>query len=170
MAFKFIAAVSNNNVIGVDGKIPWTLKKDLARFKEITQGQICLMGRKTYDSLKNYFKGEILPGRIKYVLTRDTNATFEYAIPISYDVAINLAKNSTVFVIGGSDIYTLFFEWANEIYLTRVNLDIDENQDNVVFFPKLIDIKDSFDLIETEHVAELEISFNYELWEKSKEK
>ena len=77
MAFKFIAAVSNNNVIGVDGKIPWTLKKDLARFKEITQGQICLMGRKTYDSLKNYFKGEILltnkPSSYQYVLPNNPN-------------------------------------------------------------------------------------------------
>lgn len=52
--------------IGIDGKLPWKLKADLARFKKITMGHTLIMGRKTYESLPGK-----LPGRKLIVVTRD---------------------------------------------------------------------------------------------------
>ena len=37
--------------IGINGKLPWKLKADLARFKKSTMGHTLIVGRKTYESL-----------------------------------------------------------------------------------------------------------------------
>ena len=38
MKFEAILAMSQNRVIGKDGKIPWTISEDLKIFKKITFG------------------------------------------------------------------------------------------------------------------------------------
>lgn len=63
--FKAIAAMSLNRVIGVDGKIPWHLPEDFQWFKQMTLGNIVVMGRKTFESL-----GRPLPNRQNMILTR----------------------------------------------------------------------------------------------------
>jgi dihydrofolate reductase len=63
--FKAIAAMSQNRVIGDQGKIPWYLPDDFKWFKQMTIGHVIVMGRKTFESL-----GRPLPGRKNLVLTR----------------------------------------------------------------------------------------------------
>ncbi|HLX94951.1 MAG TPA: dihydrofolate reductase [Verrucomicrobiae bacterium] len=63
--FKAIAAMSQNRVIGADGKIPWHLPEDFKWFKKMTMGNIVVMGRKTFESL-----GRPLPSRKNMILTR----------------------------------------------------------------------------------------------------
>ncbi len=62
--FKAIAAMSQNRVIGVGGKIPWHLPEDFKWFKQMTMGHVILMGRKTFESL-----GRPLPNRKNLILT-----------------------------------------------------------------------------------------------------
>jgi dihydrofolate reductase len=169
MGFKIVAAVSDNNVIGVGDKLPWHIKEDLKRFKQLTDGRACLMGRKTYDSMKQYFKGEVLPGRLKYVLTRNPELHIDPGvIPVSFETALELGKRNSVFVIGGGDIYTQFIKYAEELYLTRVHLDIEES-DDTVFFLKDIDLSgEGFTKIGSDAVVEMNISFDFELWERTR--
>ncbi|MFA6543791.1 MAG: dihydrofolate reductase [Limisphaerales bacterium] len=63
--FKAIAAMSLNRVIGDGNRIPWHLPEDFKWFKQITTGNVVVMGRKTFESL-----GKPLPERINVVLTR----------------------------------------------------------------------------------------------------
>ena len=70
---SIIVAKSNNNVIGSNGSIPWNVPKDLKYFKELTEGNTVIMGRKTYESLPKDKKP--LPNRINIVITRDINFT-----------------------------------------------------------------------------------------------
>jgi dihydrofolate reductase len=63
--FKAIAAMSQNRVIGAQGKIPWYLPDDFKWFKQVTMGHVIVMGRKTFESI-----GNPLPGRKNLVLTR----------------------------------------------------------------------------------------------------
>ena len=51
---KWIVAMDENRVIGKDWKMPWHEPEDLKRFKQMTQWQICLMWRSTYEWLKQY--------------------------------------------------------------------------------------------------------------------
>ena len=68
MLVSAIVAVSENNVIGKDGHLPWHLSQDLKRFKAITSGHSVLLGRKNYEDI-----GRPLPNRTNYVLTRNEN-------------------------------------------------------------------------------------------------
>ncbi len=63
--FKAIAAMSLNRVIGAGNKIPWHLPEDFKWFKQMTSGNVVIMGRKTFESL-----GKPLPNRINIVLSR----------------------------------------------------------------------------------------------------
>ena len=66
MLISAIVAVSENNVIGRDGHLPWHLSQDLKRFKAITTGHAIILGRKNYEDI-----GRPLPNRVNYVLTRN---------------------------------------------------------------------------------------------------
>jgi dihydrofolate reductase len=62
--FKAVAAMSLNRVIGHGNKIPWHLPDDFKWFKKLTTGNIVVMGRKTFESLKGP-----LPNRRNLILT-----------------------------------------------------------------------------------------------------
>ena len=51
MSIILIAAVGRNGVIGRDNDLPWRIREDLRRFKQLTLGHTLVMGRKTYDSI-----------------------------------------------------------------------------------------------------------------------
>ena len=63
--FKAIAAMSLNRVIGAGNQIPWHLPEDFKWFKQVTMGNVIVMGRKTFESL-----GKPLPNRQNLILTR----------------------------------------------------------------------------------------------------
>ena len=60
-----IAAMSENRVIGRDGKLPWHLPDDLRHFKQLTTARHVIMGRRTFESF-----GRPLPDRVSIVVTR----------------------------------------------------------------------------------------------------
>jgi dihydrofolate reductase len=68
--FYAIAAMSENRVIGNQGKIPWHLPEDFRWFKHKTMGGTLIMGRKTFESI-----GKPLPGRETLVVTRTSPPT-----------------------------------------------------------------------------------------------
>ena len=68
MILSLIVAVSQNNVIGTDNKLPWYIPEDLKKFKEITADYPMIMGRKTFESLPR-----VLSGRDHYVITRNVD-------------------------------------------------------------------------------------------------
>jgi len=112
-----IAALSENNVIGKAGALPWRIPEDLARFKALTLGHTLVMGRKTFESI-----GRPLPGRTTLVLTRRR----DFAVPgvlVAHDrdTAVALAPGAQVFVAGGADIYAQFLPLVTRMYLTRVD-------------------------------------------------
>jgi dihydrofolate reductase len=61
-----IAAMSENRVIGKDNAMPWSIKGNLAHFKEMTMGWPCIMGRKTWESLPK----RPLPGRFNIIISK----------------------------------------------------------------------------------------------------
>jgi dihydrofolate reductase/dihydrofolate reductase (trimethoprim resistance protein) len=44
-------AVAKNNVIGNNGIIPWKMKGEQKRFKELTVGKTIIMGRKSFEEI-----------------------------------------------------------------------------------------------------------------------
>jgi len=123
-SISFVVARSYpGNVIGCENKLPWKLKSDLKRFREVTVGHAVIMGRKTFESI-----GRPLPNRFNVVLTQK-EARFsddlifvqnrESALFFSDCYSI-LHDKRELFVIGGSEIYRAFYDLFNKIYLTQV--------------------------------------------------
>jgi len=127
-----IVAVGDNFAIGKDNKLLWHFSKDLKRFKQITNGNTIIMGRKTFESLPG-----ILPGRHHIVITQNRN--FEVndervtVINSKQELFASLDESKEYFVIGGGEIYKLLLPYCNKIHLTQVHKDYEAD----TFFPKL---------------------------------
>ena len=119
---SLIVAISDNQVIGQNGQLPWHLSADLRRFKQLTMGHHIIMGRKTYDSI-----GRQLPGRTSIVLTHQADWFVDGLLKAAdLETALTLAGNdSEVFVIGGSQIYQLALPRVSRLYVTRVHATVD---------------------------------------------
>jgi len=121
---SIVAAAANNDVIGVDGGIPWRLPDDQKFFKQLTLGHCMLMGRKTFESI-----GRLLPGRTTIVITRDPSFGGAGAVIVhSFEAALLEARTrqeDECFVVGGEAIYRLALPVADRVYLTRVEASVD---------------------------------------------
>ena len=106
---SLIVAFDKNKSIGNENTIPWRIKNDMLRVKELTTGQTIIMGRKTLESI-----GRPLPNRINRVLTRNVDSLNSYIekydnIEIYNDDSI--LENTTtdkVFIFGGGTIYNKY--------------------------------------------------------------
>ena len=116
-----IVAMADNGVIGRDNGLPWHLPDDLKRFKALTTGHTLLMGRKTFDSI-----GKALPGRRNLVLTRNTAWSAPGCEGVaSIDDAIAAAGDSTLFVIGGAEVFSACWPMIGRLELTEVHAIVD---------------------------------------------
>jgi dihydrofolate reductase len=115
---SLVAAVAANRVIGNQGRVPWRLPADLARFKRLTTGHAVLMGRKTFQSI-----GGALPARRNIVLSRDPGFSAA-GCEVARSVEDALAAAGELFVIGGASIYELFLPLAGRLYITRIEVDV----------------------------------------------
>jgi len=91
-------------------------------------------------------------------MTRDKNFKPEGCIVVhSVDDAINAAGNvDEIMVLGGADIFKLFFPKADRIYLTK----IDGTFEADVFFPEF-DIKEWKETTYEEHEKDAENPYDY---------
>ncbi len=136
MKIAMIAAVAENNAIGINNKMPWYLPGDLRYFKAVTMGKPIIMGRKTFESLR-----KPLPGRTNIVITRDENYHFEgIRVVHSLKDALSLAEDvalidgvQELMVIGGAEIYRQALPQAERLYLTKVY----QSFEGDAFFPEI---------------------------------
>ena len=131
MQIHLIWAQDYNGGIGKLNSLPWKISEDLNNFKLLTLNSTIIMGRKTWDSLP--FKP--LPNRRNIVLSSKPIVGIE--VYNNYDSCYNsLISNSIdkVFIIGGSSIYKLFFNSADYLHITFVDLAVKGID---VFFPYL---------------------------------
>lgn len=128
MSISMIAAVGRNLELGKNNDLIWHFKEDMKFFKNTTMGHTVIMGRKTFESLP-----KALPGRKNIVLSLNPNYTADSAEVIStVEEAVELSKDSEVFVIGGGKIYELMLAYADKIYLTEIE---DECKNADTYFP-----------------------------------
>lgn len=129
MRISLIVAASANHVIGAGGKLPWHLPNDFRYFKQTTLGKPVLMGRRTWHSI-----GQPLPGRDNIVITRqrDFDAPGATVVRSPAEALAKAGSVAEIMVIGGGQIYGLFLDQAERIYLTRVSTHVDGD----TFFPE----------------------------------
>ncbi len=124
VTISFVVAVAKNGVIGAGGRLPWRHSSDLKTFRRLTIGKPVVMGRKTFQSLRNP-----LDGRDNIVITRDPHFTpggvsvFDN-VADALMLARALARTSgsdEVMIIGGAELYSATLPLADRIYWTEVD-------------------------------------------------
>jgi dihydrofolate reductase len=119
-----IVAVDQNGAIGKGGTLPWHYSADLKLFKETTTGHACVMGHRTWLSLK-----KPLPNRLNIVLSRHAEIEPQESVVLLRDVAsvLSMAKDlhCDLFVIGGAQVYSAFLPSIEKWIVTEVPLTVE---------------------------------------------
>ncbi len=110
---KLIIACDPKGGIGFDGKLPWTnIQGDLPRFKALTNNQVIVMGRNTWESLPK----KPLPNRVSVVVTSkhiDGVATLS-GLP---NKKTDQLKDA--WLIGGAKLVNSSWHLIDEVHLSR---------------------------------------------------
>lgn len=128
---SIIVAADLKNTIGGNNDLLWRIPEDLKRFKALTMGKLCIMGRKTYESI-----GKPLPGRRFVIISRDLGYKVEGCMVVS-SLAQALAlgqEEAELMIIGGGEIYRQALPFTDKVYLTRVLAAFEGD----TFFPELL--------------------------------
>lgn len=161
--YQLIVAVDMQGGFGKDGKLPWHYGEDLKRFRELTSGHVCVMGRKSYDEINDKIgeKGatSVLPNRKCIVLTSTdlprANATAVKSIHEIESVLTDDDVGKTVFVIGGESVFTSLMSKCDVLNITIVNDVVNADR----FFPTRI-VLSRFDCTEaTQSKAEPKLCY-----------
>lgn len=132
---SIISAIqAENRTIGKEsGGLPWHIPEDFKHFKNITTGHPIIMGRTTWEE----FKGKPLPNRTHIIITRQENYSVPENILVCNSIEQGIAKAKEIaqsknldeiFIIGGSQIYGSSINYADRLYLTLVQADINSNK------------------------------------------
>ncbi len=110
---KLIVACDPKGGIGYNNKLPWTnIQGDLPRFKALTNNQVIVMGRNTWESLPK----KPLPNRVSVVVTSkhiDGVATLS-GLP---NKKTDQLKDA--WLIGGAKLVNSSWHLIDEVHLSR---------------------------------------------------
>jgi len=125
---SIIVAMTKNNVIGNNGLIPWNIKGEQARFKELTLGNTIIMGRRSYEEI-----GKPLPNRKTILISQTLNVNSANCVTvISLKEALSLViDEEEVFIAGGGRVYEEAMPLADRLYITVIDIEIKGD----TFFP-----------------------------------
>lgn len=130
-----IAAVCDGRGIGYKNKLIWRIPADMQHFKELTLGNVVIMGRKTYESI-----GKPLNCRNNIVVTSHELPGDDYdnlwtvrSLEEAYELAEDL-DGEKIFIIGGGMIYEAAMPNADILDLTEINF-LPTNIDT--YFPEI---------------------------------
>jgi len=145
--------------LGKNNDLLFKISDDLKRFKELTFGNVIIMGRKTFESIRRP-----LHKRFNIIISKNKNLKISEAIIVSsLEEAIKKAKDfkKDIFIIGGGEIYKQSINLADRLYLTI----IDGNLKADTFFPDYSQFTKII-LKEDRHDPETNLSYQYLTLEK----
>jgi dihydrofolate reductase len=123
-----IVAYAQNKVIGNKGKIPWTIKGEQKRFKDLTTGNVVIMGRRSYEEI-----GKPLPDRYTIVVSQTRKYEADNCITVdSFAKALEIAGDRDVYVSGGSGLYAEAIDIVDKMYVTEIEAPIEGD----TYFPE----------------------------------
>jgi dihydrofolate reductase len=116
-----IVAVSNNNVIGLNNKLPFEIPLYSKWFKMNTYGGTVIMGRKTFESCG------LLPGCRNIIISRRCAKpkNIKAGWYNHLDVAMkSIPKNEDAYIIGGAELYITALHYVEAMIVTRVQKNV----------------------------------------------
>lgn len=115
-----IWAQDEQGTIGKENRLPWHLPNDLKFFKQMTEDNTIVMGRKTFEGMGS----RPLPNRQTIVLTRDKGYQAE-GVTVFHTVeeVLEYARSfaGITFISGGSAVYEDFLPYCDVLYRTVIH-------------------------------------------------
>lgn len=156
-----IAAVADNKAIGYQNKLIYKISNDMQHFKDLTLGNVVIMGRNTYESI-----GKPLSSRDNIVITSRELSGNDYenlwavrSLEEAYELAETL-DGEKIFVIGGAQLYEAALPYTEWLDLTEV-LDSPGNADS--FFPADLT---AFLLVKRTNIYGGKIPYRFATWRR----
>lgn len=116
-----IVAYTRNRVIGNNGCIPWRIKGEQRRFRELTTGNVVVMGRRSYEEI-----GRPLPNRTTIVVSNTKNFDAENCFTAkSLKEALEIAGDRKVYISGGARLYEEALPLIEKMYITEIDAEIE---------------------------------------------
>lgn len=109
-----IAAIADNNVIGVDGHIPWDIPGDKTFFRQMVSGSPVVGGRVTLDEMPDEFYDK------KYVVSSTLDGAYRTVEDAIVAAASEVDVDDPVFVVGGEHIYRATIGMAEELIISKI--------------------------------------------------
>ena len=124
-----IVARSKNNVIGKNGEIPWKIRGEQKQFKELTTGNVVIMGRKSYEEI-----GHPLPNRKNIIVSKTKSFEDKNLVTVSsLKEALATINDEQVYIAGGYRLFKEALPLVDIMYITEIDMII---EDGDVFFPE----------------------------------
>lgn len=126
-----IVAYTQNRVIGDKGRIPWRIKGEQRRFRELTTGNVVIMGRRSYEEI-----GHPLPNRFTVVVSRTAayeaeNCTTAGSLAEAVAIARKRCPGKNIYISGGAGLYREAIDLVELMYVTEVDTVLEGD----TFFP-----------------------------------
>lgn len=119
---NLIASVDRNWAIGNKNQLLVSIPNDMKCFREMTNGQIVVLGRKTLETFPN---GLPLQNRNNIVLTRVRESIIKHALVVHSveELLEQLAyyNDKEIFIIGGQNVYEQMLPYCNTAYITKID-------------------------------------------------
>ena len=115
-----IVAVYSDWGIGDGGTQPVVLKADRVHFRQVTDGNAVIVGRKT---LSDFPGGRPLKNRYNIVVTRqDIQIEGAQVVHSTEEALAAAAQHPRCLVIGGASVYKQFYPHYDRVFLTKIDL------------------------------------------------
>ena len=124
MSIIGIVAIDENGAIGKGGRVPWHFPADLKFFKQQTIKNACVMGRKTWLTLK-----APLVDRLNIVLSGSSEIEPRNSVVLTHDPISVLSLvpylSCDLYVIGGAQVYRAFLPAIEKWFVTKVPVTVE---------------------------------------------
>lgn len=150
---NIIVAYDKNRLIGGNNSLLWQgdMDADIRHFREITTGNVIIMGRKTFNSI-----GSALPNRQNIVISHKPIQIDNVQVVHSLEEAYKIAdSDKDIYVIGGGQIYGQAINCVDRILSTEIDAEFKGD----VYFPETSD--EWHEIARADYTADSKNKYNY---------
>lgn len=160
---NIIASADQNWAIGKDNQLLVRIPEDMKRFRQMTTGNVVVMGRKTLESFPNQAP---LKDRVNIVMTRNMDYQPKGVVIVHSvkELEKELEKYDTndVFVIGGDSIYKQLLDMCDTAHITKIDYAYAADS----YFPNLQEREDWQMVEESEEQTYFDVIYTYQTYKR----
>lgn len=162
---NIIAAVDNNWAIGYQNSLLVRIPRDQQVFREMTEGKVIVMGRKT---LETFPQKQPLKNRVNIILSRDKKYIVRGAVVVhsleELMKELERYNDDDVYVVGGAAVYEQLLPYCNTAHITKIEYTYQAD----AYFPRLDDMPEWELAADSEEQTYFDLTYNFQKYERKK--